>query len=223
MFKYIFFDLDGTLTDSSEGITKCAKLALEHFGINGYELSDLTSFIGPPLRDSFPKYGVPADKVEEAIEVFRGRYNVVGKFENKPYEGIPELLNMLMTNGFRLFVATSKPEITAKQIMDKFDLTKYFEVVCGATMDGSRDSKESVIRYLLDTINAESAGELSKEDILKSVIMIGDTEFDVVGAMAFGINTIGVSWGFGSAEDMLNAGAISIVDTMDDLYKKISE
>lgn len=210
-YKSLFFDLDGTLTDSSEGITKCAQLALRHFGISAEDRSALRVFIGPPLRGSFPKFGVPEERVEEAVEVFRSRYNVVGKFENRPYDGIRELLERLKQDGYRLFVATSKPEVTAKEILHKFDLAKYFEIICGATMDGQRDSKESVIAYLLD----QTDGEMP--------LMIGDTAYDVNGANVFGIPTMGVSWGFGHREEMLSAGALGIVDTPEQLYHVITE
>lgn len=210
-YKSLFFDLDGTLTDSSEGITKCAQLALRHFGIPAEDLSALRVFIGPPLRESFPRFGVPEAQVEEAVEVFRSRYNVVGKFENRPYNGIRELLGRLKQEGYRLFVATSKPEVTAKEILQKFDLAKYFELICGATMDGQRDSKESVIQYLLSQIDGENA------------LMIGDTAYDVNGANVFGIPTLGVTWGFGSREEMLEAGAIGLVDTPEALYHAIAE
>lgn len=208
--KNIFWDLDGTLTDSSEGITKCAKLALDHFGITQYEPSELKCFIGPPLRETFPKYGVPEDRVEEAISVFRGRYTTVGKFENKPYEGIIELLTALKEEGYKSYVATSKPEVTSLQIMEKFDLTQYFEIICGATMDGSRDTKDEVIKYLL-----------GKTGGMKDVIMVGDTSFDVLGAAECGIKTIGVSWGFGSTDEMLAAGAVGIADSMEQLHQMI--
>lgn len=210
-YKSLFFDLDGTLTDSSEGITKCAQLALRHFGIPAEDRSALRVFIGPPLRESFPKFGVPEEKVEEAVTVFRSRYNTLGKFENVPYEGIRQLLEKLKAEGYRLFVATSKPEVTAKEILQKFDLTKYFEIICGATMDGQRDSKESVIRYLLRKTEGTDA------------LMIGDTAYDVNGANVFGIPTLGVTWGFGALEEMLDAGAIGLVDTPEALYHAITE
>ena len=221
MIKNLFFDLDGTLTDSSEGITKCAKLALEHFGITGYELSELTAFIGPPLRDSFPNHGIAESDVEEAIKVFRGRYNTIGKFENVPYDGIKSVLERLKNSGHRLYVATSKPEVTAVQILDKFDLSQYFEIICGATMDGGRDSKESVIKYLLENISKDNNSILKDDDFLNDVVMIGDTKFDVIGASVFGIKTIGVTWGFGTAEEMIEAGAIKIVDNVDQLYDAV--
>lgn len=205
--KSVIFDLDGTLTDSGEGITKCVRLALEHFGIPVKNLDDLRFFVGPPLRDSFVKAGVPEDKVEEAIAVYRSRYTNVGLFENTPYSGIRELLEKLTALGYRLFVATSKPEEMAVRVLKKFDLFRYFERVCGATMDKSRDSKSAVIAYLLaECRNGENA------------IMVGDTAFDVIGAAEHKIPTIGVSWGYGNAEEMKAAGAVSIANTPDELY-----
>ena len=205
--KSVIFDLDGTLTDSGEGITKCVRLALEHFGIPVKNLDDLRFFVGPPLRDSFVKAGVPEDKVEDAIAVYRSRYTNVGLFENTPYSGIRELLEKLTALGYRLFVATSKPEEMAVRVLKKFDLFRYFERVCGATMDKSRDSKSAVIAYLLaECSNGENA------------IMVGDTAFDVIGAAEHKIPTIGVSWGYGNAEEMKAAGAVSIANTPDELY-----
>ena len=198
----ILFDLDGTLTDSGEGITKCAQLALHHFGIEVEDRRQLRCFVGPPLRESFPKFGVPQDQVEKAIELFRGRYLTVGKFENVPYPGIEALLKDLRDRGHRLFVATSKPESTAIEILEKFGLSGYFERICGASMDSGRDSKEAVIGYLL-----ELAGGL------RDLVMVGDTAFDVIGAAAHGIPTIGVSWGYGDVEEMRKAGASAIADS----------
>lgn len=204
--KIILFDLDGTLTDSGEGITKCVKLALDHFHIPVESLDSLRYFVGPPLRDSFVKAGVPEDQVEEAIAVYRSRYTNVGLFENVPYPGIRELLEKLTAQGHRLFVATSKPEEMAVRVLQKFDLFRYFQRVCGATMDKSRDSKSAVIAYLL-----ESAGNG------ENAIMVGDTAFDVIGAAEHGISTIGVSWGYGNVEEMRSAGAVAIANTTEEL------
>lgn len=206
--KAIFFDLDGTLTDSGEGIINCATLALEHFGLPVPSREEMGVFVGPPLDQIFLKFGVPADKTDEAIKVFRSRYLVVGKFENTPYPGIREVLDTLKNQGYRLFVATSKPETTAIEILHKFDLAQYFEVICGATFDTNRIHKADVIAYLLDQIG-------TPEDIL----MVGDTEFDVLGAAAHGINTIGVAWGYGKVEAMEAAGAIAIAHSMDELLQ----
>ena len=202
----ILFDLDGTLTDSGEGITKCAQLALDHFGIHIKNRTRLRCFVGPPLRESFPKFGVPEDRVEEAITVFRSRYLTVGKFENIPYPGIAELLGRLKAQGHRLYVATSKPESTAVEILNKFELSPYFTRICGASMDSGRDSKEAVIAYLLEL---EGRGERT--------VMVGDTAFDVIGAAAHQIPTIGVSWGYGDVEEMLEAGAAAIAHSPEEL------
>ena len=211
MEKAIFFDLDGTLTDSGEGIINCAILALEHFGLPVPSREEMGVFVGPPLDQTFLKFGVPADKTQEAVDVFRSRYLVVGKFENAPYPGIHQLLATLKSQGHRLFVATSKPETTAVEILHKFDLAKYFEVICGATLDGTRVHKADVIAYLLDKIGTR-----------ENLLMVGDTEFDVVGAAAHGIATIGVAWGYGKVSAMENAGAVAISHTMEDLEQYIN-
>lgn len=207
MAKFILFDLDGTLTDSGEGIINCATLALEHFGLPVPDRTAMRVFVGPPLDETFIKFGVPKDRAQEAIAVFRSRYTTVGKFENFPYPGIAQLLKKLKAKGHQLFVATSKPEIMAIEILEKFGLAQYFEQICGATLDGSRSKKEDVISYLLEKTGSSEAA-----------IMVGDTAFDVIGAAAHGIPAIGVSWGYGKTKDMVNAGAISIADSVDELF-----
>lgn len=209
--KAIFFDLDGTLTDSGEGIMNCATLALNHFGIPVPDRQALRVFVGPPLERTFVKFGIPADQVTEAIRVFRSRYTTVGKFENFPYPGIQEMLAALQAQGHRLFVATSKPETMAVEVLTHFGLNGYFEKICGATMDGSRSEKADVIRYLL-----EQTGDMA------GIVMVGDTAFDVIGAAEHSIPCIGVSWGYGLVEDMKNAGAIAIVDTPQQLLEFIN-
>ena len=206
MAKTILFDLDGTLTDSGEGIINCVILGLEHFGLPVPNRNALRVFVGPPLHDTFVKFGVPEDQADEAVRIYRSRYNTVGKFENTPYPGIYELLQTLRNNGHTLLVATSKPENLAVEIMDKFELSKYFHRICGASLDRSRCTKEDVITYLL-------AQNGSAEDM----VMVGDTAFDVLGAAAHGIPTIGVSWGYGNVEEMVAAGAKAIAHTMDEL------
>ena len=207
MSKVILFDLDGTLTDSSEGIMKCCRYAMENYNIT---LSDeqLRAFIGPPLRLVFAENGVPESEVEAALNRYRERYCTVGKYENRPYDGIDKLLKRLVVAGHRLFVATSKPESLSVEILDHFGLSKYFEAICGATFDKSRDSKQAVIQYLLDTHKVE--GE---------VIMVGDTVFDIEGAAALNIPTVCVSWGFGEKSELLAKGAEKVVDTMDELIE----
>ena len=206
--KTILFDLDGTLTDSGEGIMNCATLALEHFGLPVPPRDDMRVFVGPPLRDTFLKFGVKEEQIDEAVKVFRSRYVPIGKFENTPYPGIHETLAALKNAGHTLYVATSKPEEMSKEILARFDLAQYFDLICGATLDGSRDSKEAVIAYLL----AQAGG-------VSNAIMVGDTVFDIVGAAAHKLPAIGVSWGYGSVEDMQNAGAVAIVHSMEELLQ----
>lgn len=210
--KAIFFDLDGTLTDSGEGIMNCATLGLEHFGLPVPSREEMRVFVGPPLDQTFIKFGVPADKTQEAIEVFRGRYRTVGKFENFPYPGIREALETLKAQGHRLFVATSKPEPQAKEILAHFELAQYFEQIAGATLDGSRSHKADVITYLLGL-----TGDVGQ------TLMVGDTAYDVLGAAEHGIPTIGVSWGYGAVADMEKAGAIAIAHTMEELVALINK
>lgn len=210
--KAIFFDLDGTLTDSGEGIINCAVLALEHFGIPVPSQEEMRVFVGPPLGQTFLRFGIPEAQVDEAIAVFRSRYKTVGKFENFPYPGIHETLQALKDQGHRLFVATSKPEIQAKEIMEHFGLAEFFEQIVGATLDGSRSHKADVISYLLSL-----TGDVGQ------TLMVGDTDFDVIGAAAHGIPTIGVSWGYGTAEDMTKAGAVAIAHTMAELIALINQ
>ena len=212
MKKTILFDLDGTLTDSGEGIINCAILALEHFRLPIPDRQTLRVFVGPPLHETFIKFGVPADKADEAVAVYRSRYVPVGMFENVPYEGIRELLATLKEQGHTLYVATSKPEWMAEEILKKFELDSYFDRICGATMDTSRTEKSQVIAYLLGlTGSAENA------------IMVGDTKFDVIGAAAHNIPTVGVSWGYGTVEDMQNAGAVAIANTMQELLEYLTK
>ena len=210
--KAIFFDLDGTLTDSGEGIINCATLALEYFGLPVPSREEMRVFVGPPLDQTFIKFGIPADKTDEAIKVFRSRYTTVGKFENFPYPGIRETLQQLKQQGHRLFVATSKPEILANEVLHHFELDGFFEQIAGATLDGSRSHKADVITYLLGM-----TGDVGQ------TLMVGDTAFDVIGAAAHGISTIGVSWGYGTVEDMEKAGAVAIAHSMEELVELINQ
>jgi phosphoglycolate phosphatase len=207
MKKAILFDLDGTLTDSGEGIINCAKLALQHYGLPIPGEAELRTFVGPPLHESFIRFGVPAEEADNAIKIYRSRYIPIGKFENHPYDGIREVLEKLKALGHTLYVATSKPEAMSVEILEHFDLARYFDIIAGASFDRSRSSKEDVISYLL-----EQCGDYDQ------IVMVGDTAFDVIGAKAHGIPTVGVSWGYGKIEDMEKAGAISIARTMDELF-----
>lgn len=210
MKKGILFDLDGTLTDSGEGIINCAELALRHFGLDVPSRQEMRVFVGPPLGETFQRFGVPKDRVKEAIAIYRSRYIPIGKFENTPYPGILELLQQLKDAGFALYVATSKPEQTSVEILEHFDLAKYFDRICGASMDLSRNTKEDVIAYLLETAHADS------------MIMVGDTKFDVIGAKVHGIPTVGVSWGFGEVSEMVDSGAVAIAHSPQELWELLN-
>lgn len=212
MPKAILFDLDGTLTDSGEGIINCASLALAHFGLPVPDRTAMRVFVGPPLDETFIKFGVPADKADEAIAVYRSRYTTVGKFENYPYPGIEELLKKLKQQGHRLFVATSKPEGMSIEILSHFGLAEYFEMICGATLDGSRSKKADVIAYLLRRTGGA-----------ENIVMVGDTHLDILGAAAHGIPGIGVAWGYGETADMERAGAIGIAHSVDELFDLLSQ
>ena len=212
MSKCVYFDLDGTLTDSGEGIMNCAAKTLMEFGITPPDAEGLRAFVGPPLRDSFPEYGVPEDRVEEAVATYRRFYVPDGMFQNHPSPGIYALLSKLKNAGYRLFVATSKPEFMAQAILEKFELRDYFEDVCGAVLNGNRDSKEQI----LDELHRRYP------DITEAV-MVGDTVYDILGAAAHNLPAIGVSWGFGTVSEMQEAGAAAIAYTMDELYDLITK
>ncbi len=208
--KTVLFDLDGTLTDSGEGIINCALMTLEHYGLPLPSQDEMRVFVGPPLSKSFAEHGVPESEIDNAIALYRSRYVPIGKFENHPYDGIEDLLQRLLDAGCTLYVATSKPEAVSVEILEHFGLAKYFTRICGAATDRSRSTKSEVIAYLLKT-----AGEAL------SAVMVGDTEFDVLGAKAHGIPTIGVVWGYGKVQDMIDAGAAQIVYTMEELYQAL--
>ena len=207
MPRMILFDLDGTITDSGEGIMNCAAFALQHFGLPVPAREALRVFVGPPLDETFRKFGVPAHETDEAIRVYRSRYIPIGKFENSPYPGVEALLSRLKAQGHKLYIATSKPEHMSVEILEHFGLAKYFNKICGATMDGSRSKKADIITYLLQ--QAEKA---------ENPIMVGDTAYDVIGAKAHGMDAIGVAWGYGEVADMEAAGAVAIARTMDELF-----
>lgn len=208
MKKTILFDLDGTLTDSGEGIIKSAAMVLETYGLPVPDYDTMRVFVGPPLHETFVKFGIPPEKADDAVALYRTRYTTVGKFENFPYPGIREMLEALKAAGHRLFVATSKPEPMSIEILEHFDLARYFEIICGATFDRSRSEKSDVIAYLLQQADAK-----------ENAIMVGDTVFDVTGAAHHGIPTIGVAWGYGKVPDMQKAGAVAIAQTPEHLLQ----
>ena len=210
-YDSILFDLDGTLTDSGPGIMRCVRTVLDHYGIPVDHPDDLRVFVGPPLVKTFFEWGVPKDEGDNALALYRKDYNVTGLFENSVYEGVEDMLRRLKQEGFRLFVATSKPENTARTVLEHFGLDGYFEYIGGAGMDETRLTKEEVIEYILSRKNIGRA------------VMAGDTEYDVTGAKKFGIETIGVSWGYGQKEAMIKAGAVYMIDSPEEIYSLIYE
>lgn len=199
-YEYLLWDLDGTLTDPAVGITTAAQLALRRSGIEVEDRNTLCKFIGPPLMDSFRDfYGFTDEEAARACGYFREYYNVQGLFENEMYEGIDLLLDRLSEAGYKLYVATSKPEPIAIQVLEHFDLARRFNFIGADTFDHLRPTKTTVIEYVL-----EQCGLADKRS---RVVMIGDRKHDVIGAREAGIDSIGVLYGYGSAEEMREYGA----------------
>ena len=187
--RYIFFDLDGTLTDPAEGITNSVMYALRHFGIEVTDRRELYPFIGPPLSDSYAKYyGFTAEQSEKGVNLFREYFREKGIFENMPYSGMPELLAELHQLGCKLVVTSSKPQLFVERILDHFDMAKYFHAVCGATMDEKTSRKPIIICNALD-ICPEAGAD--------NTIVVGDHALDVIGAHENGLPACAVLYGYG--------------------------
>ena len=211
MYKYILFDLDGTLTDPGIGITNSVMYALKKFGIEVDDRASLYKFIGPPLLESFQKfYGFSKEDSELGLKYYREYFKPKGLYENKVYEGIESLLQELKKQGKKLLVATSKPEEFAIEILKHFHLLDYFDFVAGASMDEKRVKKADVITYAL-----ESYGITDKS----SVIMVGDREHDVLGAKENELKSIGVLYGYGDYEELVHAGADYIAQNPEDILQ----
>ena len=204
----ILFDLDGTLTDSMEGVIRSAQYMQEKMGLRVWSFEELRFMVGPPLIESFTKeFAMPLPEAEKGIEVFRERYSTIGLFENKVFPGIVELLENLKAKGKRMAVATAKKEDLAVRILEHFDIAKYMEVIGGDMREAGRDNKAKVIDYVLETMEA------TKDD----VIMIGDRKFDIEGAHAIGIPCIAVEWGYGDRAEFEAHGADYIAATTEDV------
>lgn len=209
IYKYILFDLDGTITDPKIGITKSIAYALKHFGIENQDLDILCKFIGPPLRDSFEcYYEFNKDMVEIAVQKYREYFIDKGLYENTVYENIEKVFKTLRKKDKTLIIATSKPTVYAKTILGHFDLLKYFDFVAGSELNGDRAVKSEVITYALNQNGISN---------LKEVIMIGDREYDIIGAKQVGLSSIGVLYGYGSRCELENVGADYVVETVEDL------
>lgn len=209
-YETVLFDLDGTLTDPGEGVTNSVAYALEKFGISVEDKRELYRFIGPPLLYSFENfYGFSESDAKKALGYYREYYSKTGIFENRIYDGIKDLLTDLKKSGKKFVVATSKPEHFAKIVLKNFDILGYFDFLGGASLDESRSEKNEIMEYALNTC---------KTDVTKA-IMIGDRHFDIDGAKLFGMDSIGVLFGYGTREELESAGATYIVNSADEIRK----
>lgn len=215
MFQYCLFDLDGTLTDPREGITKSVQYALKAYGIEETDLTKLEPFIGPPLVDSFMEfYGFTKEQATKAVEIYRERFAPIGVLENEIYPGISDMLDCLSKKGMKLAVASSKPECFVHQILEHFKIENYFAVIVGSELDGRRTAKEEVVEEALRQLNMT---DVSSEEKKRKCAMVGDRRFDMEGATAHGLTGIGVRFGFAGKGELEEAGADFIVDTVEEL------
>ncbi len=209
-YKNILFDLDGTLTDSALGITKSVQFALKNFGLE-VEAFHLKTFIGPPLQQSFKNfYGFSEADTIKAIEHYRSYYRRKGIYENRLYPGIVKLLQALHDRGLELHLATSKPTVFASKVLKHFALDHYFETIAGSNLDGTRANKNEVIKYVIDQ---------NSHIRLKETVMVGDRKYDIIGACAHNIDSIAVTYGYGSVTELTEAGPTALVHSVSELSK----
>ena len=212
MIKFVLFDLDGTLTNPKEGITKCVQYALRRFGIER-ECEELISFIGPPLKEKFMEYASLSEKDGiKAVEIYRERFAPIGLFENELYDGILQLLENLKKQGKVLAIATSKPTVFAEKISEKFGIAPYITLLEGSELDGRNTDKALVIKNAMQKLGAHK----------ENTIMVGDREHDVIGARKNGIDCLGVSYGYAADGELEKSGALKIADTPYELLKILS-
>ena len=211
MWKTVLFDLDGTLTDSGEGIMKSFAYAVEKgFGIRVEDYHTLKKYIGQPLAESFQEFaGLDEEQAKEAVRLYRERYVPVGIYENRPYDGIPELLSELRAHGFTLVVASSKPTVMCEEVLRHFGLRQYFALVVGSELDGRRTHKDEVIAEILKLLGMEERKE--------EAVLVGDSPFDVKGAKAAGIDALSVAYGYGERKELEALWPACIVDTVGEL------
>lgn len=221
MYQYLLFDLDGTLTDSAEGIIKCVQYAAEKMGAELKKAEELRVFVGPPLSESFQNvYGFSEADTQQAIAYYRERFKPIGMFENAVYPGIPEMLKAMKENGKINLIASSKPQEFVETILEHFDIAKYFDIIVGASMDESCNTKEAVIEEALFQLKStDRYGQYSDD----KCVMIGDRKYDIHGARYFGLRNIGVSYGFAPVGELEEAGADVIVDTVEELTRVLLE
>lgn len=213
-FEYIFFDLDGTMIDSGDGITLSVQYALKKMGIIEKELSALKVFVGPPLKDSFMYYyGLSDEEAEKAISYYKIYYESRGILRCWPYKRVEKLLSFIENSGRKAVIATSKPELFARRIVQHLHMSEMFEYIAGASMDGKIIKKSDVIAYAMKEIGADDPSR---------ILMVGDRKFDVIGARTNGIKTAGVLYGYGSYPELLDAGADYIAKNVSELAEVIS-
>ncbi len=221
MFKYILFDLDGTLTDPKIGITTCVQYALASFGIHEPCLDKLEPFIGPPLKDSFMQfYGMNEQDAWLACEKYHERFDVLGIFENEIYPGIATMLEQLCASGKKLAIASSKPTDLVERILQHFNIAQYFTHVVGSENRGKiRSTKQEVVKEALCRLLGNEFNNISKNNIA----MVGDRKFDIEGAKAFGLTSIGVSFGYAAPCELETAGADFIVNSVNQLQHILNQ
>lgn len=203
MIKYILFDLDGTLTNPKEGITKCVQHALRHFGIEK-DCDELISFIGPPLKEQFMKYAALSEEdAAEAVRLYRERFAPIGLFENEIYPGILDMLKELKAQGKIIALATSKPTVFAEKIAEKYGMLPYFDYLSGSELDGTNVEKSAVVRIAMEKIGAKPS----------ETVLVGDRMYDAQGAEENGIRCIGVSYGFAAEGELESTGVMNIADS----------
>ena len=210
MYSIYLFDLDGTITDSEEGITKSVEYALNKWNIEVADRSELRKFIGPPLTYSFMTYyGFSAEDAKKAVDAYREYYSETGIFENRVYDGIEDVFKELIRTGKKIVLATSKPEIFANRILEHFGLSEYFDFTAGAVLDvNGRNKKDEIITYALENISYKDKSE---------IIMIGDRRHDILGAKVNGIASVGVLYGFGDRAELEEAGADYIIERPEEI------
>lgn len=216
MYKYILFDLDGTVSDPMVGICTSVQYGLGKMGIVVDDIKKLTPFIGPPLRVSFSEfYHIAPEDMETVIGYYRERFSTVGLFENELYEGMEELLKALKADGRKLALASSKPRVFVKKILDHFNISQYFDVIMGSELDGTRENKLEIIEESVRLLFEDSAPDI------RECVMVGDRKFDIEAAVKFGMPNIGVSYGYGSVEELVASGADVICNTVEELSAEL--
>ncbi|MGI6212022.1 MAG: HAD hydrolase-like protein [Anaerovoracaceae bacterium] len=216
-YPIILWDLDGTIINSYEGVTKSVQYAASSFGIRLEDPEILSRFIGPPLRESFPKYcGFNEEETERAVEKYRERYNPIGCYECRLYDGAQETIHAFREDGRTQMLASSKPEPMCRRILEKFGIDRELDDIVGASMDGRIDTKIEVLNEVFRRLRQRGA-----DPDPEKIVLIGDTRFDVIGAKKAGIDCIGVSYGFGSDQEMIDCGAVTVCRDLKELKEKI--